>query len=139
MRAKQGFWVVGLALLCTAVPAGAHHGFSSEYDEGKPVELTGVVSKVEWTNPHARFYLDVKDADGEMTTWNFELASVNSMRRNGWTRFSLEIGDEVTARGYAALSGAPMANAGSVTLADGNSLFAATSAPSVQQTPSAAP
>ena len=103
------------------------------------MELTGVVSKVEWTNPHARFYLDVKDADGEMTTWNFELASVNSMRRNGWTRFSLEIGDEVTARGYAALSGAPMANAGSVTLADGNSLFAATSAPSVQQTPSAAP
>ena len=139
MSAKLGLWVVGLALLYTVVPVGAHHGFSSEYDEGKPVELTGVVSKVEWLNPHARFYIDVKDADGKVTTWNFELASVNSLRRNGWTRFSLEVGQQITARGYAALSGEPMANAGSVTLADGSALFAATSAPSVQQTPSAAP
>ena len=137
MGVKRGFWAVGLALLYTAVPVGAHHGFSSEYDENKPVELTGVVSKIEWMNPHARFYIDVTDADGKVTTWNFELASVNSLRRNGWTRSSLEVGDKITAKGYAALSGVPMANAGAVILADGRSLFAATSAPSVQQTPSA--
>lgn len=139
MRAKRGLLAAGLALLCTAVPVGAHHGFSSEYDEKKPVELTGVVTKLEWTNPHARFYIDVKDASGKVTTWNFELASVNSMRRNGWTQFTLKVGDVVTARGYAALAGVPMANASSVTLADGTRLFAETSAPSVQQTPSAQP
>jgi len=135
MRAKLGFFVAGLTLLCTAVPAGAHHGFSSEYDEKKPVTLTGAVSKIEWTNPHARFYIDVQDANGKVSTWNFELASLNSLRRNGWTQFTLKVGDVVTATGYAALSGVPMANASSVRLADGTRLFAETSAPSVQQTP----
>ena len=135
MRAKPGFFVAGLTLLCTAVPAGAHHGFSSEYDEKKPVTLTGAVSKIEWTNPHARFYIDVQDANGKVSTWNFELASLNSLRRNGWTQFTLKVGDVVTATGYAALSGVPMANASSVRLADGTRLFAETSAPSVQQTP----
>ena len=137
MRATFGLWVGGLVLSCTAAPVGAHHSFSSEYDQAKPVELTGVVSKVEWLNPHARFYIDVKDADGTVTTWNFELASVNSLRRNGWTRNTLEIGDQITAKGFAAISGDPMANAGAVILPDGSSLFAATNAPSVQQTPSA--
>ena len=124
------------ALLLQATAAvGAHHGFSSEYDEKKPLTLTGVVSKIEWMNPHARFYIDVKDASGKVTNWNFELASVNSLRRNGWTQFTLKVGDVVTASGYAALSGVPMANASSVRLADGTRLFAETSAPSVQQTP----
>ena len=122
-------------LLPAAATVGAHHGFSSEYDEKKPLTLTGVVSKIEWMNPHARFYIDVKDAGGKVTNWNFELASVNSLRRNGWTQFTLKVGDVVTASGYAALSGVPMANASSVRLADGTRLFAETSAPSVQQTP----
>ncbi len=78
----------------------------------------------------------VKDARGKVTTWNFELASVNSLRRNGWTQTSLKIGDTITAKGYAALASKTMANANGVTLADGTSLFAASSAPSVQQTPS---
>ena len=135
MKATLGFLLIGLVLLWAPVRLSAHHGFASEYDEKKPLKLTGTVSKLEWTNPHARFYIDVKDASGKVTTWNFELASVNSMRRNGWTQFTLKIGDEVTATGYAALSGVPMANASSVMLKDGTRLFTETSAPSVQQTP----
>ena len=135
MRAKFGFVVVGLTLLGTVAAVGAHHGFSSEYDQNKPVTLTGVVTKIEWTNPHSRFYIDVKDEKGTVTNWNFELASANSLRRNGWTKDTLKVGDVITAKGFAALSGVKMANANSVTLADGTALFAATDAPSVQQTP----
>ena len=127
--------LTAVMLLPASAAVGAHHGFSSEYDEKKPVTLTGAVSKIEWTNPHARFYIDVKDASGNVTNWNFELASLNSLRRNGWTQFTLKVGDVVTASGYAALSGVPMANASSVRLADGTRLFAETNAPSVQQTP----
>jgi|RhiMethySRZTD1v2_1073278.scaffolds.fasta_scaffold58786_4 uncharacterized protein DUF6152 len=127
--------LAAVLLLPSSAAVGAHHGFSSEYDEKKPVTLTGAVSKIEWTNPHARFYIDVKDASGKVTNWNFELASLNSLRRNGWTQFTLKVGDVVTASGYAALSGVPMANASSVRLADGTRLFAETNAPSVQQTP----
>jgi hypothetical protein len=136
MAMTHGILTFGLALLFAPLSVGAHHGFSSEYDEKKPVELKGVVTKLEWTNPHARFYIDVKGPDGKVTNWNFELASLNSLRRNGWTQFSLKVGDVITATGFAALSGVPMANANSVTLADGSSLFGATNAPSVQQTPS---
>ncbi|MSO30825.1 MAG: hypothetical protein EXQ48_07780 [Acidobacteria bacterium] len=135
MKAQIRLLAVGLALACSAT-LGAHHGFAGEYDINKPVEVTGVVSKVEWTNPHARFYVDVKDASGKVTTWNFELASLNSLRRNGWTQASLKVGDKVIAKGYGALASKSMANANAVTLADGASLFAASSAPSVQQTPS---
>jgi hypothetical protein len=127
--------VAAALLLPASAAVAAHHGFSSEYDEKKPVTLTGAVSKIEWTNPHARFYIDVKDASGKVTNWNFELASLNSLRRNGWSQFTLKVGDVVTASGYAALSGVPMANASSVKLADGTRLFAETNAPSVQQTP----
>jgi hypothetical protein len=135
MGKTKVFSAVCVALLGFWRPAGAHHSFSSEYDENKPVVFTGVVTKMEWTNPHARFYIDVKDEKGTVTNWNFELASVNSLRRNGWTRETLTIGETVTVKGFAAKSGVPMANAGSVTLADGRSLFAATDSPSVQQTP----
>jgi len=134
MKPKVLALAAALVLLASAA-VGAHHGFSSEYDEKKPVTLTGAVSKIEWTNPHARFYIDVKDASGKVTNWNFELASLNSLRRNGWTQFTLKVGDVVTASGYAALSGVPMANASAVKLPDGTRLFAETNAPSVQQTP----
>jgi hypothetical protein len=129
MKAK--FVAAAAALLCSATAIQAHHGFAGEYDINKPVEVTGVVSKVEWTNPHARFYVDVKDASGKVTTWNFELASLNSLRRNGWSQASLKVGDKITAKGYGALANKTMANANAVTLADGTALFAASSAPSV--------
>jgi hypothetical protein len=131
MKVQATALAIAAALLCATVPMGAHHGFAGEYDINKPVEVTGVVSKVEWTNPHARFYVDVKDASGKVTTWNFELASLNSLRRNGWSQSSLKVGDKVTAKGYGGIVNTTFANANAVTLADGKPLFVATSAPSV--------
>jgi hypothetical protein len=91
------------------------------------VTLKGTVSKVEWMNPHARFYVDVKDEKGVVTNWNLELASPNVLVRNGWTRNSLKVGDEVTIEGSRAKDGSNMANARVVKLADGRRVFAGSS------------
>ena len=112
------------ASLGVAMPVLAHHSFSGEYDSTKPITLTGKVTKVEWTNPHARFYIDVKSDDGQMTNWNLELASPNVLKRQGWASNSLKEGDVVTVEGSLARSGAKMANARVVTLADGSRVFA---------------
>src|SRR5207248_93651 len=96
MRANLAILVAGAGLLLSAPAVFAHHSFAAEYDANKPVELKGVVTKVEWTNPHARFYIDVKDANGKTTNWNLELASPNVLLRNGWTRHSLKEGDQIT-------------------------------------------
>jgi hypothetical protein len=124
MRAKLGILIACTGLLMSAVPVFAHHSFAAEYDASKPVELHGRVTKVEWTNPHARFYIDIKDADGKVTTWNFELASPNVLTRNGWTRHSLQEGDEITVQGSMAKDGSNLANARTVTLANGKKVFA---------------
>jgi DNA/RNA endonuclease YhcR with UshA esterase domain len=110
--------------LAAAGSAAAHHSFATQYDADQPVTLTGVVTKVEWMNPHARFYVDVKDESGNVTNWNLELASPNVLTRNGWSRTSLKEGDEVTVEGSRARSGAAMANARTVKLADGRQVFA---------------
>ena len=123
MTAKVVSLVAGAALLVGTVPLVAHHSFAAEYDANKPVELKGVVTRVEWTNPHARFYLDVKDETGQVTNWNLELASPNVLVRSGWSRTSLRIGDDVTVSGAQAKDGAKMANARAVVLADGRRVF----------------
>ena len=126
MRYRIGVFAAVAALLATG-PVMAHHSFAAEYDANKPVTLKGTVTKVEWTNPHARFYVDVKDDRGDVTNWNLELASPNVLVRNGWTRKSLNVGDEVTVQGSAAKDGSKMANARAVTLANGKRVFAGSS------------
>jgi hypothetical protein len=105
----------------------AHHSFAAQYDASKPVTLKGIVSKVEWTNPHARFYVDVRDESGVVTNWNLELASPNVLVRNGWSRKSLTVGDEIVVEGSLAKDGSKMANARVVRLADGRRVFAGSS------------
>jgi hypothetical protein len=114
-------------LALSAGTALAHHSFAAEYDADKPVTLKGTVSKIEWTNPHARFYVDVRDEKGTVTNWNLELASPNVLVRNGWTRKSLSVGDEVVVEGSLARDGSKMANARVVRLADGRRVFAGSS------------
>ncbi len=116
--------ILAAALGLSALPALAHHSFAAEYDSKKPVELTGTVTKVEWMNPHARFYLDVKDDKGAVTSWEFELGSPNGLMRHGWTRNSLKIGDSVSVEGSLAKDGSNLANARTIKLPDGRSLFA---------------
>ncbi len=113
-------------------PAAAHHTFIAQYDPDQPVVLTGVVTRVEWTNPHARIYLDVSNEDGSATNWNLELASPNVLRRYGWTGKSLQPGDRVTVDGTLARDGSKMANALSITLPDGHKIFARETAPALQ-------
>ena len=119
--------MLALAIFAAAWPALGHHSFAAEFDADKPVEVTGVVTKVEWANPHARFYVDVKDDQGNIVNWNIELGPPLILQRLGWRHDSLKIGDQVTVEGYSARDGSRMANAKKVTLADGRSVFAGSS------------
>ena len=98
----NGRWLLAAAVslgVLVQVPVSAHHSFSAEFDRNLPVTLTGSVTKVEWANPHARFYFDAKDDKGSVVNWDCELASPNGLMRRGWTRNSMKVGDTVTVTG----------------------------------------
>ncbi len=122
MRAKLSILAAGAGLLVSGLPVLAHHSFAAEYDAKNKIELKGVVTKFEWTNPHAHFYLDVKDADGKVVNWNLELASPNMMQRNGWTRHSLKEGDVVVVVASRSKDNTATASADTITLSDGHRL-----------------
>ena len=117
------------ALLLVPVIASAHHNFRSVFDINQTVEVTGTVMEVQWTNPHARFFVAVEGEDGEVTTWDFELASPNSLFRRGWSRHSLKPGDVVTVTGYRARNAPYVANTNTVTGSDGDRVFSQLTSP----------
>jgi hypothetical protein len=121
---KAKLALFGGGLLLAAMPVLAHHSFAAEYDSTKPISLTGSVTKVEWMNPHARFYVDVKDEGGKVSNWEFELGSPNGLMRQGWTRSSMKVGDVVSVDGYVAKDGSKLGNARTIKTADGKKLFA---------------
>ena len=123
MRMKLAVFVATLGLFAFGATVVAHHAVGAEYDANKPVKLTGTVTKIEWTNPHARIYFDVAQPDGSKVNWNVELAARSALVRQGWTARSLNVGDMVTVEGILARSGVNMVNARAVMLPDGTKVF----------------
>jgi hypothetical protein len=113
-------FIAATTVLAGAIAAGsaiAHHSFSAEFDADRPVELTGIVTKVEWTNPHVWFYINVRNTDsGEVSNWGAELGPPHGLQRQGWRRDTLAIGEQVTVSGFLARNGSNRVNARSVTL-----------------------
>ena len=127
MNLKRFMIGAGLAV-ALAQPASAHHSFAAEFDSNKPVTITGSVTQLEWMNPHIWVYLDVKDDRGTTVRWQCEGGPPNTLTRNGWSKASLKIGDQVTVDGYLAKDGTKTCNARSVKLPDGRSVLAGSTA-----------
>ena len=121
--------VVGVAWLLTAASAIAHHSFAAEFDINRPVKLTGTVTKLEWTNPHAWVFIDAKDDKGNAQSWAIELVGINDLLRLGWGRNRVKTGDVINVDGFGAKNGTNTVNAASVSLANGELVWASQKPP----------
>jgi hypothetical protein len=117
MKRRTVRLLVAFGAMLAAIPAMAHHSFAAEYDSKKPVKLQGIVTKIDWMNPHVYFFIDVKDESGKITNWGLEMGPPQLLQRSGWTRNTMKIGDEVVVEGTLAKDGTNQANARSVTMA----------------------
>jgi hypothetical protein len=127
MVRKACFALAAIGLIVAARPLVAHHAFSAEFDAKRPVKLRGVVTKMEWINPHSWIHVDVKDASGKVTEWMVEGGAPNALLRRGFTKKSLPVGTEVLIEGYQAKDGSNRANGRDLTLPDGSKLFVGSS------------
>ena len=136
MRCRN-YVLIAVCLLATSVQTLAHHSFAAEFDRNNVVDLKGVVTRVDWINPHAFVFLDVKDAKGQVVNWEIELSSPNGLMRRGWNRNSLKVGETISLNGFRAKNGANVVSAGRVTLTDGRQVFGGSSADGAPTTPNA--
>lgn len=126
---RTSFWLLICALVLAATPASAHHAFAAEFDSDRPVKVRGTITKIEWVNPHAWLYVDVKSPDGKVVNWHFELGPPNALFRLGWKKDTIPVGTEVEITGFRAKSMEAVANGRSIILPDGRELFSGGSGP----------
>jgi hypothetical protein len=124
MKKRLAVFTTALGLLFNTAPLFAHHSFSAEYDRDKPVKVKGVVTKLEWTNPHIWFFVDVKDESGKVTNWGFSGGPPGMLQRRGITKDVIKPGDVVVVEGFRAKDGSNNATGGSVTFENGKKVFA---------------
>ena len=129
MIMKRTIALASLGVMLFGASAVAHHAFSAEFDQDKPVLLEGALTKADWTNPHAWIYLDVKGSDGKIVNWAIEMGPPSALLRRGWKKSSMQVGVILKVEGFAAKNGKEFANASNVTLPDGTKVFVGTEEP----------